>query len=215
MNYIYLHGFASSPESTKARYLSQQFQALQMSLLTPDLNQGDFYHLTLTRQIHQVKALLPAQPLSVTLIGSSLGGLTAAWLAESCEQIARLVLLAPAFGFLAHWLPRLSETQKQQWQSDGAIDIYHYGAKRPLPLSYGFITDLAQYDETQLQRPIPTLILHGRQDDVIPVQASRSYAAQRSWVQLVELDADHTLGTVQPQIWQHIVQFCKLESALA
>ncbi|MBD3883856.1 alpha/beta fold hydrolase [Phormidium tenue FACHB-886] len=206
--YFYLHGFASSPRSTKAQFLSRSFQALGLSLVAPDLNQDDFYHLTLTRQIEQVRSLLPEQP--ITLIGSSFGGLTAAWLAEQSLQIKQLVLLAPAFQFLAHWLPRLGEAQLQQWQEKRSLMVYHYSEQIQLPLDYAFVSDAAQYDETQIQRPVPTLILHGRQDDVIPIQASRDYAADRSWVRLIELDSDHALGDVQLEIWQAIRSFCQL-----
>ncbi len=73
--YIYLHGFASGPRSQKARDLGDQFARLNIPLTIPDLNQGDFTHLTLTRQIKQVEALFPPAPTPVTLIGSSFGGL--------------------------------------------------------------------------------------------------------------------------------------------
>ncbi|MCS6812403.1 MAG: esterase, partial [Cyanobacteria bacterium] len=59
---IYLHGFASSPNSTKARYLADCFAQAGLPLTVPDLNQGDFSHLTLTRQIQQVEALLTDEP---------------------------------------------------------------------------------------------------------------------------------------------------------
>jgi predicted esterase YcpF (UPF0227 family) len=112
MRYIYLHGFASSPRSHKARDLEQRFARLGQSLLIPDLNQADFSHLTLTRQMRQVEPLLPPPPTPVTLMGSSLGGLTAVWLAEQQPQVQRLVLLAPAFGLLSHWLLKLGETER-------------------------------------------------------------------------------------------------------
>ena len=80
-NYIYLHGFASSPLSAKAQYLDSCFRECQIDLEIPDLNQGDFSHLTLTRQLQQVENLFPAKK-PVVLIGSSFGGLTAAVLAE-------------------------------------------------------------------------------------------------------------------------------------
>ncbi len=211
--FIYLHGFSSSPDSTKAQYFRQQFAQQLQELQTPDLNQGNFFHLTLSRQIQQVKALLPAESSSqpVTLIGSSFGGLTAAWIGETCPQVERLVLLAPAFQFLAHWLPRLGPAQMQEWQATGSMLTYHYSAKQQLPLSYQFVTDLAQYDDHCLQRPQPTLILHGRGDDVIPIQASRDFAGARPWVELIELDSDHALVDVQAEIWQNIRAFCHLD----
>ena len=209
MDYLYLHGFASSPQSTKAQYLRDRARSCQVELPILDLNQGNFSQLTLTRQLQQVAAALPPAPTPVTLIGSSFGGLTAAWAAEQYGQIQRLVLLAPAFRFLNHWLPRLGPEQLSRWQRDGFLPIYHYGAGRELPLHYKFITDARQYTDEQLQRSLPTLILHGREDEVIPIEASHDYAAQRPWVKLVELDSDHALGNVLPEIWAAICDFCK------
>lgn len=208
MQFIYLHGFASSPDSAKAKYLRDRFATVQIELKTPDLNQNDFSHLTITRQLHQVAALFPLST-PVTLIGSSLGGLTAAWLAERQLQVERLILLAPAFGFLAHWLPQLGVEKLQQWQKEQYLTVYHYGESRSLPLSYQFVLDAAQYRDEQLLRSVPTLILHGTQDEVISIQASRDFA-HRPWVELIELNSDHSLGDVMPEIWQAIQTFCKL-----
>ena len=211
LNYfLYLHGFASSPLSTKAIYLQGCFAERKINLKAPDLNQGDFSHLTITRQMHQVATLLPPPPTPVTLIGSSLGGLTAAWLGQKHLQVQRLILLAPAFEFLAHWLTGLGIQQLQQWQTEKYLTIYHYGEKRSLPLNYEFVLDAAQYQEAKLSRSIPTLILHGRQDEVIPVSASRNFAQNRPWVQLIELESDHSLSNALPEIWQAIQVFCQL-----
>ena len=210
MVYLYLHGFASSPQSSKARYLKQCMQASQIDLQVLDLNRGNFSTLTLTRQLHQVATALPPAPTAVTLIGSSFGGLTATWVAQQQPQIQRLILLAPAFQFLTHWLPKLGEAKLQQWQSEQYLQVYHYSKQQYLPLSYDFVTDLRKYDDNQLQRPLPTLILHGKHDEVIPIQASRDFAAQHPWVQLIELDSDHSLGNVLLNIWQQICTFCQL-----
>ncbi|MHC5714250.1 MAG: YqiA/YcfP family alpha/beta fold hydrolase, partial [Nostoc sp.] len=42
MHYIYIHGFASSPNSAKARDISDRFTQIQTKLKIPDLNAGDF-----------------------------------------------------------------------------------------------------------------------------------------------------------------------------
>lgn len=209
MQFIYLHGFASSPDSAKAKYLRDRFAEINLELKTPDLNQSNFSHLTITRQIAQVKAEFTSTT-KVTLIGSSLGGLTAAWLAQQL-QVERLILLAPAFKFLDHWLPQLGAEKLQQWQKEQYLMVYHYGEKSSLPLSYDFIIDAAQYNDAQLLRSVPTLILHGCQDEVIPIQVSRDFAQQRPGVELVELNSDHALGNVLAEIWQAIQVFCKLQ----
>ena len=209
MNYLYLHGFASSPKSTKSQDIQQRLTQLQIPISVPDLNNGGFSHLTITRQIQQIATQLPHNSQPVTLIGSSLGGLTAAHIAQQYLQVQNLILLAPAFGFLSHWLPKLGRGLKL-WQLTKYMMIYHYVYQQLLPLHYNFVTDAHQYSENLLQRPLPTLILHGKHDEVIPIQASRHFANYRPWVELIELNSDHSLGNVTPEIWQAISSFCQL-----
>lgn len=211
--YLYLHGFASSPQSAKAQAMRSRFTALGIDLAIPDLNQGGFSHLTLSRQIQQVSALILAQSEPTILIGSSLGGLTAAWVAQQpalTERIEKLVLLAPAFAFLAQWLPRLGPDQLEAWRSEGTLPVYHYSEQRTLPLHYNFITDAQGYDDNALDAEIPTLILHGTRDETISIEAGRAYAATRPWTKLIELPSDHALVDVEADIWQHTQKFLGL-----
>lgn len=209
--YLYLHGFASSPSSAKGVDLQRRLQAYGIDLIRPDLNQGDFTHLTLTRQIQQVTDIVQDLDHPVILIGSSLGGLVAAWAAERELQIQSLILLAPAFQFLQQWTQRLGADQLDRWRIDRIMPVFHYGENRHLPLAYDFLTDAQHYHDSDLGRPLPTLILHGLQDEVIGIEASRDYARDRSWVELVELDSDHSLGNVLDPIWDAIVSWCQLD----
>ena len=210
MKLIYLHGFASCPESAKAIHLVNKLATLGLTLEVPNLNQGDFSHLTITRQIEQVAELFDSTAEPVTLIGSSLGGLTAAWLGQKYHSVQRLVLLAPAFGFLNHWLPKLGDLQLQEWKISGVLPVYHHCEKRTIPLRYKFVEDAHQYQEIKLIRPVPTLILHGRHDQVIPIKASQEYASIRPWVKLIELESDHALVDILPIICSEILSFCML-----
>jgi len=205
--YIYLHGFASSPQSTKAQFLRHCWQKRGLAMEIPDLNGDDFSSLTLTRQIVQVGQLIEQSQLPVTLIGSSFGGLTAAWLAETYFQVQRLVLLAPAFNFGPIWLGQLEAETLANWQKSGSLSVYHYGYRRYLPIYYKFIEDLANYPQDKLIRQLPTLIIHGRADEVIPLENSRYYAFSRPWVQLIELDSDHALTDVLTRIWAEMQLF--------
>ncbi|MCS7227219.1 MAG: alpha/beta fold hydrolase [Gloeomargarita sp. SKYB31] len=205
---IYIHGFGSSPRSGKAQYLQKQLAQVGIPIAVPDLNQGDFTHLTLTRQIQRVAEVLTPEP--TVLIGSSFGGLTAVFVAEQHLQVSHLVLLAPAFRMAEYWLQRLTPEQLEQWRTQGTIPVYHYGEGKELPLHYGFLPDLQTYDESHLQRPVPTLIVHGRQDDVVPLAVSEDYARTRAWVTLVPVDDDHTLHRSLDLIWQQMVTFLGL-----
>ena len=205
--YIYLHGFASSPKSNKAIFLRDRFAEIKLNLNILDLNQDDFFNLTLTRQIHQVESEITKKSTPIILIGSSFGGLTSTFLAERNFNIKAIILLAPAFNFLSHWQQNLGAEKLKKWQQRGNYWIYHYGEKQYLQLSYDFMLDLLGYEEKKLKRTLPTLIIHGLNDNVIPIQASREFVAKRSWIELIEVNSDHTLGNVMPKVWQEIYQF--------
>ena len=102
MHVFYLHGFASSPQSSKAQYLSARCAASGVTLHCPDFNQPDFATLTISRMLRQLEMDMAALPPGdVVLIGSSLGGFVAVEAARRqaarvVHPITRMVLLAPA-----------------------------------------------------------------------------------------------------------------------
>ena len=205
---FYLHGFASGPSSSKGLFLQQKLQEVGIELQIPDFNEGGFADLTVSRQIQQVRDCLPATP--VVLIGSSLGGLTAAWVAETMPQVDKLVLLAPAFQFARRWQQALGEEAMAAWKASGERAFYHYGQQRELPLKYQFVEDALAFRESDLQRQVPTVIVHGRQDEVVPVEVSRGFTGDRDWVTLHEVDSDHLLGEIdiKTAFWERIREFC-------
>ncbi len=219
--YIYLHGFSSGPGSIKAKYIKASFAQAGIELQVPDLNQDDFTHLTVSRQIEQVVALLPADrsrsvgsaESPVTLIGSSLGGWISAIIAQQHPQVERLVLLAPAFDFLAHWLPKIGDRQLNSWLQTGYLDIYHHAVKDLVPLHYDFLTDARKYPLAEITRNLPTLIIHGINDDVVPISASRDFVTSHPGVELLEWDSDHQLTDRNQQIWQEICRFCQIKAS--
>ena len=44
--FIYLHGFASGPNSSKAQAFKKRFEKLDITFHIPDLQEGDFENLT-------------------------------------------------------------------------------------------------------------------------------------------------------------------------
>lgn len=198
---IYLHGFASSPQSRKAQY----FLARSPDLLLPDLNQNDFSTLTVSRQIAQVRELL-TEPSYI--IGSSLGGLTAALLAEKYpDLVKKIVLLAPAFQFTKNWRLNLGEELLSHWQQTNFLPRYHYSYQREILLHYKFFQDAETFVDYQFTNQIPTLILHGINDEVVPLKVSEDYAQGKDWVELVPFDSDHSLGDRLPELFERTQKF--------
>ena len=87
---LYMHGFASSPASLKARQLADALDARGQGerLICPALSPVPLEAIT------QAEALIESRPDSMTLVGSSLGGYYATWLAE--KHSLRAVLINPA-----------------------------------------------------------------------------------------------------------------------
>ena len=88
---LYLHGFRSSPRSFKAQLLGQRMQELGRSneYVCPQLPASPCEAIALAQE------LLKDVPVNeMTLVGSSLGGYYATWLAEQAG--CKAVLLNPA-----------------------------------------------------------------------------------------------------------------------
>jgi pimeloyl-ACP methyl ester carboxylesterase len=192
MRIIYLHGFASGPFSKKAAFFRERIPSLEV----PDLAAGDFEHLTISGQLKLIEDL--ARGERVALIGSSLGGYLAALYAARHPEAAKLVLMAPAFGFVRRWA---AAPEAEGWRKTGYLEVYHYGEKRTCRLSYQFIEDALGYEDfPDCQQP--ALIFHGVNDDTVPARVSSEFAATHPNARLHLLDSDHELLDALDIIWK-------------
>ncbi|WP_201324347.1 YqiA/YcfP family alpha/beta fold hydrolase [Pseudanabaena sp. lw0831] len=208
MKYLYLHGFASSPNSYKAQYMRQRFTDIGLTLHIPDLNLTDFSTTTLSDQLAYLDRTYLHNSEPLVVIGSSLGGFLAVQLAAKKTQVQKLVLFAPAFGFSQRIAKALGEENVTKWQQDDIREFYHYGLKRNVNLQFQFFVDAKNYSEEKLTRSLPILIFHGIHDDVVPASLSEEFAKRRSQVTLKLLDDDHALGKDLESIWQNIKHYC-------
>ncbi len=205
MQYIYLHGFASSPDSTKARFFRKEFADRGLTLICPDLNGGDFSHLTLTRQIEQLQEITGsfASEEPITLIGSSMGGLVSLLYAGLDDRVSRLVLLAPAAGF-HRILSQKAGPMLKQWRQDRYMPVEHHAFGRSLPLHFDIYRDALRYRRIP-HRPLPALIFHGLNDDTVPYQNSIQLVEQNPLARLMLLPSDHSLtdslDTIAAHTW--------------
>ena len=207
MRIVYLHGFASSPQSGKAQFFRRHFAARGIEIEIPELDQGNFTGLTITGQLAVVERTVAGLP--AILMGSSLGGYLAALFASSHPLIEKLILMAPAFRFPSRWRERYSEEEMARWKSRGAWPVFHYGHKTELPLGYQFVEDSKAYPDEPLF-PQPALIFHGLRDPVVPVELSQAYAARRPNVTLSLLDSGHELTDVLEEMWHQTCVFLEL-----
>jgi pimeloyl-ACP methyl ester carboxylesterase len=201
MNLIYLHGFASGPQSSKAHYFRRRFRELGIEMQVPDLNEGAFEDLTLSRQLRVIESIAGGE--DVRLIGSSMGGYLAALYAARHPEVTQLVLLAPAFGFARRWRSTLGPEKVEEWRRTGRLPVYHYGEKTERRVGYSLLEDAERYEDyPDVSQPV--LIFHGAHDDVVPVEYSQRFAELHRQAILRVMDSDHQLLNVLEEMWKEI-----------
>jgi pimeloyl-ACP methyl ester carboxylesterase len=201
--WLYLHGFASGPASFKGRALSAHYAERGIALQLLDLRLPSFERLRLSAMMEAVRRALGGERDRAVLFGSSLGGLTACRVAEEDPRVCALVLLAPAFRFMDRWRVRLGEDGFRAWERSGWFETYDYAEQKMARVDFGFALDVAAIDERGGGWPdvrVPTLIVHGTDDAVVDVGASRAWAAGKRHVRLVEVDDRHELAASLPRI---------------
>jgi pimeloyl-ACP methyl ester carboxylesterase len=208
---LYLHGFASSPASRKARFFAEKLASLGFAVEIPDLAEGDFKGLTITKQLALVERL--GQRERVIVIGSSLGGYLAALYAARHPEVDRLILLAPAFRFHGLWSQEFGPDRLRLWREKGSIPVFHYGAGNNQLIGYQLMEDASRF-EPDPQFSQPCLIFHGAQDPVVPMAQSVEFVATRPNVRLIGLDSGHELTDVLDKIWDESEKFLTLNPAV-
>lgn len=206
---IYLHGFASSPQSGKVGFLSERLAEYGLTLACPDLNEPDFSTLTVSRMIEQVEAQvrrLSSEP--VALFGSSLGAFVALHLAERAARgdgvplgrLQQLILLAPALEFGTSQT-KLGAQGLAEWRRSGWLEMTHYAYGELRRVHYELFADASRYDPFSVVNTVPTLIVQGTRDDVVDPEMVRRFASSRPHVRLVMVNDGHQLGASLDRVW--------------
>jgi len=208
--FIYLHGFASSPRSRKAVFFSERLRHLGHTVLVPDLEEGDFQGLTISRQLTVVRRALATLTGPCTLIGSSMGGYLATLAAHEEPRIERLLLMAPAMDMRARWAVRYGADKLAYWKAKGAAPTYHHASGEERLIGYGLYEDMAHHDSNPAVH-VPTLAFMGRSDAVVEPEAVAGWAASQPRVQLRWLDSDHELIDQLETMWAESVAFLNIQ----
>jgi pimeloyl-ACP methyl ester carboxylesterase len=195
--FLYLHGFASGRSSHKGLAVCNHYDMRGVPVDRLNLRVPSIEHLRLSAMIATTRAAIGGPADRAVLIGSSLGGLTAARVAEQDARVCALVLLAPAFRLVERWRQRLGAAAWEAWQKTGWLATEDHEEKRPARVDYGFAVDAETADAKGGGWPdvrVPVLIIHGREDTVVDIELSRVYKQNRRHVRLVEVNDGHDLA---------------------
>lgn len=209
---IYLHGFASSPASSKAVRFARELEARGVRFVCPDLNEPAFETLTVTRMLDETRLAIAAMERPVALIGSSLGAFVAlhAAASDSSGKVDRLVLMAPALDFGGNRLRQLGDAGIDEWRRTGSLRVLHYASNTYRDVGFALYEDAAKYDAFAVNLSLPILAFQGRHDASVDPATVASWAASRTNVDLRMLDDDHQLAASVDLIWHESAAFLGL-----
>lgn len=212
---VYLHGFASSPRSSKARYFAARAAAAGLPFECPDLNAPDFTTLTVTRMIdHVSQALDRAGDGPVALVGSSLGAFVALHAAAhevaargARARVGRLVFLAPALDLVRSLEEDFGPAKMAAWERTGRLPVFHYGDDAMRELAWGFMPDARRYDTAAVRLPLSILVYQGTRDGVVRAEGVERWAASQPDVTLRLVEDGHQLLDYLDVMWADVERF--------
>lgn len=187
MNILYLHGFRSSPQSTKARLMATHFASTDHRFVCPQLPASPATAIELTRELIEDRG---DAAKDWALIGSSLGGYYATFLAEVYG--CRAALLNPAVtpaDDLAGYV--------------GELTSYHCG--EPFEWRAEYLYELTELQITRITRPERYFLLAATGDEVLDWRQMRDH--YRGAHQCIIEGSDHAI-TEFPDYTEQVAEFC-------
>ena len=185
---LYLHGFRSSPRSFKARLVQERMTAAGRAgeLICPQLPASPKAAIELALLLAERHA-----PDQLAIVGSSLGGFYATWLAERLGVPA--VLLNPAVDPLKNLEQQVGVTTA--WHSD-----------QPFEFRREYIDELAELKVARITRPERYFLIAATGDEVLDYRDMVAhYAGARQHV--IE-GSDHAISEF-PQYVDEVLAFCQ------
>ena len=154
-------------------------------------SEGEFIDSTISKEVEDLGSVLDAlSGYSVCYVGHSMGGAVGVLRASSDNRIKLLVSLAG----MVH-----TKTFSRTEFGDETPDEGFMWDKPECPLSSAYMDDMAQIDsvvDRASQISVPWLLVHGTEDDVVPIGESREiFKNANEPKELIELaGADHVFS---------------------
>lgn len=188
---VYLHGFRSSPRSFKARVVADRLEKLERGseYCCPQLPASP-------RQAIQLASTIVEQvpPDQITLIGSSLGGYYATWLAEQLG--CRAVLLNPAI-----------KPPRDLERYVGVMTAFH--SDEPFEFKREYVDELKEFSIDKITRPDRYFLIAATGDEVLDWHEMTAHYAGAK--QRVIDGSDHALSDFEDYV-DDMLAFCGIDT---
>ncbi len=180
---ISCHGFLSSKQSQTNVILEETLGEAGLSMLRFDFfghgeSEGNFPDLTISESVDDVLSaiafLKQSGFKSIGLVGSSFGGMASLLAAAQTTDLVFLALKSPVVHYPSMMKSLYGEAMLEEWRNKGFADVDGPDGKKHT-LEYAFYEDSTAHDgyKAGARISIPTLIVHGDQDETVPVSQSQ------------------------------------------
>ncbi len=177
---ILAHGFTTTKKSPGIATLAEKLNLLRISTLRFDFyghgeSEGKFEEITVSEGVDDVlsavKFLKGEGYKKIGLMGSSFGGICSTLAASKSKDLFVLALKSPVSDFVKVEEFDLSQKSISEWKKKG---VKPYNLERKLYLNYSFYEDIKNLNVYGAAKKIkiPTLIVHGDKDEIVPLKQS-------------------------------------------
>lgn len=206
---LFLSGFKSDMEGTKALYLQKQCEKRGQAFIRFDysghgISEGKFENGTIGKWKNDALCILSHltdQP--ALLVGSSMGGWISLLIARDCpEKIAGMIGLAAAPDFTREISARMNDDQKIEMNKCGFIAVANDYSDEPYIFTKALIDDGEDQCllDSKLNLRMPVCLIQGMKDDDVEWQKAfrikNAVGEKADNVEVILLEyADHRLST--------------------
>ncbi len=185
-------------------------------MVAPNFNVPSFSHLTLSSMVDHLRKEINNidKNRPIYLIGSSLGAAVALIFLREYDgvkhNIKKLILISPSFDFVQNRILEFGFEGIEKWKQQGWLEFYHNSYHKKVKLHYNIIEDIKQYNLFDYKPTIPSIIIHGIMDKIVPYQQSLLFVNQQENINLILLHGGHRLLKLKDQIWSIVFQFFEI-----
>jgi len=203
--WLHLHGLATNVQGRKIAFLREYFRERKLySFFAMDM---DYEKHTTTITLEILEVLIGGfseKFREITLCGSSHGAYVILNYIKRkpLQNVKKAVLLAPSYNTLTLMIEAFGEERLRKWlegkeevtikEDDREVTFIREWAVDILKEGYEIIKDgKVEFPEAP---PIPITIMHGRRDEIVPLELSELFVREVRVEKFLVVDDDHQLN---------------------
>lgn len=221
---LIIHGFAGGTydQEELANYLelNRNFDVFQFTLPGHERNLSKVEHDEwIKKSEQQIEWLISNGYNKIYLIGHSMGGVIATYLASKYEEVKKLVLAAPAFHYLNVIKENLNVSKSLQVapkviKTYGSEEIVARMLKLNVTVLKEFMALVKEYYDYPKDVTCPVLIIQGKSDNLVPLSSSEYVynsvkSKKKKLIYLDDITHDVFRNKNKEQIFKLIESFLK------